>query len=126
MPAQFHNDVLDGTLDVLETASALHISSGTPADYTAATGSSLATITLDIGDYTTGDASPDGRGLTVAAQTGVPVTVDGAPTYYCLVDDTGQRLLARTEVDPTSPDLTSGSTVDIPTVVFSVADPIQV
>lgn len=120
----FHDDVLDAALDELDTANALHICSGTPTDHATTISLSLATVALDAGDYTLGDATPDGRGLTVAAQAGVAVAASGIPAYYCLVD--GTRLLARTEVNEQSPDLTEGSTVDIPAVPFSIADPIIV
>lgn len=130
MPAQFHDDVLDAALDVLNDATALHICEGAPTDHASTLANSLATVGIDSGDYTApSDATPNGRELTVAAQNDVPVTSSGTPAYYCLVDAT--RLLARAEVVPWdpdtssgSPDLTEGSTTSIPTVAFSVADPI--
>lgn len=124
MAAYFHDDVIDAALDELDGANALHICSGTPTDRASVTSLSLATIVLDAGDYTTSNATPNGRGLTVAAQTGVDVVESGTPTYYCLVDDL--RLLAMAEVDDLSPDLTDGSTTNLPVVEFSIADPITV
>ena len=121
MPALFDDTVLDAALDVIATGTALHICSGTPADRAAVLTNSLATVALDAGDFAKSNDEVSGRQVTVAAQAGVSVTASGVPAHYCIID--GTTLLARTEVDPTSPDLTSGSTTDIPAVAFEIADP---
>lgn len=122
MPALFADSVLDAALDVIAGATALHICSGTPADRAAVLTNSLATVAVDGTDFTKSDGTVDGRKTTVGAQTGVPVTASGIPAHYCLID--GTTLLARTVVDPASPDLTSGSTADIPATSFEVGDPV--
>lgn len=121
MPALFANSVLDAALDVIATGTALHICSGTPTDRATAIAASLATVGLDAGDYTKADGDVDGRKVTVGAQAGVSVTADGTPAHYAIVDAT--TLLAMTTVDPSSPDLTTGSTTDIPAVAFELGDP---
>jgi hypothetical protein len=119
----FNDTALDALLGVIDGANALHICSGTaPANRAAVISASLADVAVDAGDFTLADHATSGRQVTVAAQTGVAVDVSGTPTYYCLID--GTNILAYTEVNPASPNLTSGSTVDIPAVVFSVADPV--
>lgn len=120
MPAFMHDDVYDAALGVLDGATNLYICSGTPADRAAVLAASLATIALDAGDYALANGTPDGRGLTVAAQNGVAVTASGTPAHYCLID--GTRLLARAEINPSSPNLTTGSTVDIPATTFEIGD----
>ena len=122
MPALFDDAVLDAALDEIATATTLHICEGTPADFTAVGTSSLASVALTSGDFTKANHATSGRQVTVAAKAGVSVAETGTPGHYCLVD--GTTLLARTEVNPASPDLTQNSTVDIPAVTFSVADPV--
>lgn len=122
MPALFDDAVLDAALDVIATGTALHICSGTPTDRATVLASSLATVALDAGDFAKANGDTNGRKVTVAAQAGVPVTTSGTALHYCVIDAT--RLLARTEVDATSPDLTSGSTTDIPAVDFEIGDPV--
>ena len=122
MPAMYDNTVIDAALNQIATATALHITSGTPATRADVLTNSLATVAVDAGDYTIGDGDVDGRKVTVAAQNGVAVSTSGTPAHYCLID--GTTLLARTTVDPSSPDLTSGSTVDIPAVDFEIGDPV--
>lgn len=125
MAALFDNSVLDAALDEIGGANALHVCKGTPTDYASAVNpsNSLASVTLDSGDFTKADHATSGRQITVAAQGDVEVDANGTPAYYCLVNTSTSTLLAMTEVDDASPDLTSGSTTDIPAVTFSVADP---
>lgn len=123
MPFSFHNDVLDAALNELSEATALHITSGTaPTAVADVTSRSLATAAVTAGNFADADHSGGGRQTTVAAKSGVPVTATGTPTHYVLVDAT--RVLAVTEVDPATPGFTSGSTTDIPAVVFAVGDPV--
>lgn len=126
MSASFHADVLDAALNTIKNATSvvLHIVTGDPADRAAvvAAGASLANVSLSSGDFTgPANHATSGRQIVVGAKSGVAVTTTGTPQHYCLID--GTRLLAKTEVNPGSPGLTSGSTVDIPTVNFSIAAP---
>ena len=122
MSFAFHDNVLDAALGVIGTATALRICSGAaPTTVAAATSQTLATTALVAGNFTIADGTT-GRKTTVAAKTGVAVTATGTPTHYVLVDST--RVLAVTEVDPATPGFTSGSTTDIPAVVFTVGDPV--
>lgn len=131
MPAFFDDTVvLDALLGGIDNATALHICKGAaPASYAAATGTnSMATATLTSGDFTApANHATSGRQITVAAKSGVTVNANAGagaqPTYYCLVITASTTLVAYTEVDSGSPALTSGSTVNIPAVTFSVADP---
>lgn len=124
MPALFDDSVLDAALDKIATATALHICSGTPTTRAAVLSASLATVSVASGDFTKANGTTDGRKVTVAAKSGVSVTASGTAAHYCLID--ASVLLARTEVDASSPALTSGSTTDIPAVAFEVGDPVVV
>ena len=120
----YDNSVLDAALDTIATATALHICSGTPSTRAAVLSASLATASLTGADFTTADGDTDGRKVTVAAKSGLAVTASGTPSRYCLVD--GSTLLAWADVDGASPDLTSGSTTDVPAVKFKLGDPTSV
>lgn len=120
----YDDSVLDAALDKIATATTLHICSGTPATRATVLSSSLANITVDGSDFTKANGTTDGRKTTVGAQTGVSVTATGTPSRYALID--GTTLLAWADVDPGSPGLTSGSTVDIPAVAFELGDPTSV
>lgn len=124
MPAYFDDAVLDAALARISTATALHITSGTPTTRSAVLSASLATVALTAGSFTLANGTPDGRRVTVAAQNDVPVTTAGTATHYCLID--GTTLIARTEVNAASPALTAGSVADIPAVAFEVGDPVVV
>lgn len=124
MPALFDDSVLDAALNKIATGTALHICSGTPADRAGVLAASLASVAVDATDFALSNDETSGRQVTVAAQAAVPVTATGTPAHYAIIDAT--LLLARTEVDPTSPSLTSGSTTDIPAVQFEIADPVVV
>lgn len=121
MAALFNDSVLDAALDKIATGNALHICSGAPADRAGVLAASLATTTLASGDFTKANGDVDGRKVTVAAKNGVSVTASGTPASYCVID--GTTLLARTDVDVSSPALTSGSTTNIPAVDFEIGDP---
>lgn len=125
MPAYLNDDVFDNGLSEITDATSveLHVTSdGAPADRSAAVSQSLASANLSSGALLgPSDASPDGRGVTVTSQAGVSVSSSGTPTHYCLID--GSRLLAYTEVDALSPDLVQGSTINVPSVDFSIGDP---
>lgn len=122
MSFAFNDLVLDAALDKIATATTLRIVSGAaPTTVAAATSQTLATTAVTSGNFTKADHT-SGRKTTVAAKTGVAVTATGTPTHYVLVDAT--LVLAVTEVDPATPGFTSGSTTDIPAVVFAIGDPV--
>lgn len=123
MAALYDNSVLDAALNVIKNgATSLRICSGTPTDFATADSETLADVAVTSTDFTgPADHATSGRQVVVAAKADVPVDVGGTPTHYALVS--GSVLLAMTEVNPSSPALTAGSSVDIPTVTFSIADP---
>ena len=122
MAASFHDSILDAALTALKGTRTLHICSGEPTDRATAISNSLANVGLVSGDFSANaDHGTSGRQTVVAAKSGVSVTTSGTPARYCIID--GTNLLAKTEVNASSPALTSGSTVDIPAVTFSIADP---
>lgn len=121
MPALFDASVQDAALDKIATSVMLRICSGTPATRATAVTNTLASVAVAGGDFTKAAGNVDGRKVTVAAKSGVSVAVSGTAAHYCL--DDGTTLLARTEVNVSSPALTSGSTVNIPATAFEVGAP---
>jgi hypothetical protein len=124
MTAYFDTSVQDAALNQIATATALYICSGTPTTRATVLSSALATVTVASGDFTKAAGTVDGRKVTVAAKSGVSVTASGTAGSYCLVD--GSILIARADVDASSPALTSGSTTNIPAVSFEVGAPVTV
>lgn len=122
MAADFDPSVQDAALDKIATGTALHICSGAPIDRTAVLAQSLATVAVDAADFTKAAGDVDGRKVTIGAQAGVAVTATGTPGSYAIID--AAVMLARTDVDAASPDLTTGSTTDIPAVAFEVGEPV--
>lgn len=121
MPALFDSSVQDAALDKIATSTMLRICSGTPATRAAAVTATLASVAVSGADFTKAAGNTDGRKVTVASKSNVSVTASGTAAHYCL--DDGTTLLARTEVNASSPALTSGSTTTIPAVVFEVGAP---
>ena len=124
MPALFDPSVQDAALDKIATSVMLRIVSGTPATRATAVTNTLASVAVSGADFTKAAGNVDGRKVTVAAKSNVSVTVSGTAAHYCL--DDGTTLLARTEVNVSSPALTSGSTTSIPAVKFEVGAPVVV
>lgn len=118
--AKFANDsVLDALLDKIATGTQLLVTTTQPADRAAALAASLSSATLTSGSYAKSDGSPNGRRVTVAAQSNIAVTATGSATHVCIVD--GTTLLYVTTV--TAQTLTSGNTVTVPAWTITVADP---
>jgi hypothetical protein len=118
--AKWANDsVLDALLDKVATSTQLLVTTSQPADRAAALAASLASVTVDSGDFAKADGSTNGRKLTIAQQSNVAVTATGSATHVSLVD--GTNLLYVTTV--TTQTLTSGNTVTVPAWTITVADP---
>ena len=85
MARSIPNAAYDAYFDYFKACTNLVVTSdvSTPTDLTGA----LATAVIDAGDFSTGAGTPDGRRLTVAAQSGVPVTADGTTRHVALVYD---------------------------------------
>lgn len=124
MPKYCHPDVLDASLEYLaENADTLALCTELPADYAAAVAAAIATVAIDAGDFA-GPAAGDvsGRKITVGAQSGLTIDVEGDPSHVCLLDTTGERLLYATE-EGTVQTLLLGNTVDVPAWDIEIRDP---
>jgi hypothetical protein len=117
-----HNDVLDGTLNVLATATRMCICSAQPTTYTEAiTTYKLAIHTLTGADFTNADGDTSGRKCTVAQQTGITVDSSGTATYLALCVAGTTTLLAVTSI--TSQAITATNTLTVNAFKLTLPDP---
>lgn len=117
-----HDDVLDGALDVIATATAMVACSDQPTTYAEATSTyALADVTIDSGDFTIANGDTNGRKVTIGAQSTVEVDASGTATHIALVITGSSTLLYVTTC--TSQALTDGNTVNFPAWDIEIADP---
>lgn len=121
MAKSVHNDVLDGAFDVLDQANLMIACSAEPTTRTeAVTTFALADVAMVPNtDYTKADGDTNGRKVTMAAKSAVPIDTTGTATHIALVDAT--RLLLVTTC--TSQALTAGNTANFPAWKDEIADP---
>lgn len=114
--------VLDGTLDIIATGTLLTVCNAEPTTYAeAATTYKLADVVLDAGDFTKANGDTNGRKITVAQQSAVPIDTTGTATHVAISTTSGSLL--RVVTTCTSQSLTSGGTVTVPAFDFEISDP---
>jgi hypothetical protein len=117
--------VQDQLLNYIKTnGTRLCLCSAQPTTYTEATATyELADVVLASGDYTLAAGDVNGRKMTVAAKSSVPVDFAGTCTHAAIVDVTGTTLLWVTTTASTV--LTAGgATVDIGSFKLEVNNPV--
>lgn len=121
MAKSVHDSVLDGAFDILDQANIMTACSSEPTTRTeAVTTFKLADVAMTVNsDYTKANGDTNGRKVTVAAKSAVPIDTSGTATHVALCD--GTNLLYVTTC--TSQALTSGGTVDFPAWDVEIADP---
>lgn len=115
--------VLDGAFDILDQADLMTACSSQPTTFTEATTTyKLADVAMTPNtDFTKANGDTNGRKVTVAAKTAVPIDSSGTATYIALTKSGGSVLLYVTTC--TSQVLTAGGTVDFPAWDIEIADP---
>jgi hypothetical protein len=119
-----NDDVMDVLLQyVADNGDQLSLCDTIPTTYTEAiTTYKLAIITgLTSGDYSLGAGAVSGRSLTMSAQTGITVDVEGIPLYAAITDSGGTALLAYFTC--TSDTIYVGQTVNTTSAKINVLDP---
>jgi len=111
--------VLDGSLNLIATATRIVALSGQPADFVAADTGKLAEATLATGDFTLAAGDVSGRKVTIAAKSGLSVIAAGTADHIALLD--GSSLLYVTTCP--SQALPAGGTVSIGTWAVEVNNP---
>lgn len=93
MPKAVSNDVLDGSLNVVRTATRMVALNGEPASFAAADAGKLAEATLATGDFAIGAGDISGRKVSIAAKSGLTVLANGTANHVALLDSGTSRLL---------------------------------
>jgi hypothetical protein len=121
MAKSVHDNVLDGAFDIVDQADIMTACNAEPTTRTEAiTTFKLADVAMTPNtDFTKANGDTNGRKVTVAAKSAVPVFTTGTATHLALCDAT--RLLYVTTC--TSQALTSGNTVNFPAWDIEIADP---
>lgn len=116
-----NDSVMDASLDHVATCTALRVCAGSsnPADRAAAVAATLATVTLDSGDYTKANGDVSGRKVTVGQQANMDIDTSGDATCVTLDDGTTLRYV----VPSTTQALTEGGKVTSPPFDIEILDP---
>jgi hypothetical protein len=112
---------MDAALAYIQSCDLMVVCSAEPSSYAdATTGVDLADVALSTpADLVIAD-NGTGRKLTVAAKSAIPIDHSGTATHIalCKVSDTTLRAVTTCS----SQALTGGGTVDVPAIVFSIAN----
>jgi len=118
------DSTLDALLAEVATATRLVVCSGQPANFAGIAAVALADVVLTAGlgagDYTAANGDTNGRKVTVAQQTDIPIDSSGTANHVVL--DDGVALVYVTTC--TGQALTAGGTVTVPAWDIEVADPV--
>lgn len=96
MASFIHDDVFDTALNYIKNnCTKLTVCTAQPTTYTEGNATySIGEITVDSSDFTLGNGDTSGRKVTVASQSGIPVTDDDTVIFIALLDVTNTKLLA--------------------------------
>ncbi len=116
--------VLDGSLDVIATATKLIVCSAQPTTYTEANATyALADVVIDGTDFTKANGDTSGRKVTIGAQTGVLIDTSGTATHVALVITGSSTLLYGTTCTSQALTANGSNTVNVPAWDIEIADP---
>jgi len=128
--AKFADDgIMDAALDnLINNADKLVVCDGQPASYSDATtdngngGNALGETAIGSGDFTKADGDTSGRKVTVAAQSGISVDVDGTADHVAIINDTNTTLKLVTTLS-SSQSVSAGGTMDTDAFDEEIEDP---
>lgn len=114
---------IDSMFDYIDQSDLMTVCNAEPTTYTEATSTfKLADVAMTPDtDFSKANGDTNGRKVTVAAKSAVPVDSSGTATHIALVRTTGTTL--RYVTTCTSQALTAGNTVNVPAWDIEVADP---
>lgn len=116
--------VLDGSLDVIATATKLIVCSAQPTTYTEANSTyALADIVIDSGDFTKANGDTSGRKITIGAQSSVLIDTSGTANHIALVRVADSTLLYVTTCTSQALTANGSNTVNVPAWDIEFADP---
>ena len=113
----------DAALAQTALSNAMHLCVGEPADRADVLVRSVGTIALTPGDgngdFTIGAGTPDGRAVTVSAQSSVPITANGDIDHVALIDASIDWLVTTTPLRT----VTDGDQADVSSFFQRIAAP---
>lgn len=124
---------VDACLSFLQSnANKLVICEGAPSSFANAntnngsgSGQKIAEVALASGDFTIGDDPVDGRRITCAAKSSLPVLADGDADHVAWLDTTNSRILKIAPLTTMLP-LTTAATVNVPVHYHVILDAIDI
>ena len=122
MPKFASTDVLDGSLNVVRTATRMVAVNGQPASFAAADAGRLAEAPLTSADFTLAAGDISGRKVSVAAKSGLAVIAAGTADHVALLDGVGNRLLYVTTCPAQA--VVAGGTVSIAGWAVEIGAPV--
>lgn len=126
MPKTVHDDVLDGSLNVVKNSATRQVvCSAQPTTFAEANATyALADVTMAAGDFTAANGDSSGRKLTVGAKSGVTIDASGTSSHVALLDVALSKLLYVTTCSALALTAGGGNTVNFPAWKFELADPV--
>ena len=120
-----------GFQGVKDNGDQLCVCEGQPANYTEATtlkdsgGKLLGFVSMAAGDFTIAAGDTNGRKVTVAAKSGVPITnpLGGDADHVVVVDTGNSEMYLGTTITPAKTGLANGDSVNTPAFDDEWADP---
>jgi hypothetical protein len=116
------NEVLDGALSVIASATRMIALTGQPASYGAAMAGRLAEANMAPSDFVVASGDVSGRKISVAPKNDVAVTTAGSADHVALVDTAAERLLYVTTCPPQA--LTAGGSVNFAGWAVEIGAPV--
>jgi hypothetical protein len=116
------NDVLDGALGVIASATRMLATNGQPASFASAMAGRLAEVALAPSDFAVAAGEVSGRKVSVSAKSDVPVTTAGTANHVALVDTSSSRLLYVTTCPEQA--LPAGGTVSFDSWAVEIGAPV--
>lgn len=118
------NIVLDGSLDVIATATRMIACSAQPTNYTEANATyALADVTMAGGDFTKAAGDVSGRKVTMGAKSAVLIDVSGTSTHVALVRVADSTLIYVTTNTSQALTANGSNTVNFPAWDIEIANP---
>jgi len=115
-------DVLDGSLNIVRSATRMVALNGEPATYAAAFAGRLAEAVLTTADFTLAAGDISGRKVSIAARSGLAVLAAATADHIALLDVAGSRLLYVTTCPAQA--LVTGGLVSIAGWSVEIATPV--
>lgn len=117
------DNILDGSLDRIAACTVLRVCAGQPTSYADAVTKTLASVTVDSGDFSKANGDTNGRKVTVAQQTGVSISASGTADHIVYTKEDQSPIQLQGATTCSSQALTSGGTVTVPAHDWEISDP---